>query len=82
MVSTLLKLIFLLIIIIFVCWILNISRARNSWDVLACNTTLGVISLFMIGIIVDSIDAWLRIISFLGVIVIGIVFASISTKKS
>jgi len=70
------EIIFLIIILATAGVILFLCRKRNAWDVLAFNTILGIISLFIIGLIMNDKEIWLRVISYLGIVATGSAFAS------
>ncbi len=54
----------------YILWLIK-WRRRNAWDVLFLNSTLGIIALFMIGILMNNQEVWLRVISFIGVVATG-----------
>lgn len=67
---------FLIIILIVAGAILFLCKKRNAQDILAFNTLLGIVSLFIIGLISNDKEVWLKIVSFLGVVATGSAFAS------
>lgn len=73
---------FLVLLLLLGAAILYICRDKNAWDVLAFNSVLGIVALFMIGILAGNAEVWLRIVSFLGVVATGSAFAAVLSKKS
>jgi len=54
------EVIFLTILILISLLILSICQKKNSWDLLAFNTILGIIALFMIGILANDMNVWTK----------------------
>lgn len=75
--------IFLTIIVIFSIAIFWINKSRNAWDVLFFNSTLAIITLFMIGILAKNVDVWKIVAGALGFVATGekIVAFFIKDKK-
>lgn len=73
--------IFLVIAVGFALAILWLNKSRNAWDILFFNSTVGILILFMIGLLLDDKDAWLRIISFIGTVATGSAVVSAWLKK-
>lgn len=63
--------IFLVILSIFSLIIFWINRQRNAWDILFFNSTLGIIALFMIGILANNNNVWNTIAIAFGLIITG-----------
>ena len=70
--------VFLIVLIGFAGYILYLikSQNRNAWDALFLNSTIGILTLFMIGVLVNDKEVWLRIVSFIGVVATGSALAS------
>lgn len=66
----------LIVFLIFTGAVFYFARKRNAWDLLFFNTTLGILALFLIGILLNDKEIWLRVISFLGIVATGSAFAS------
>lgn len=73
---------FLIIILVFSFSVLFICYKRNAWDIFAFNSILGIISLFMIGILSNSLEIWEKIINFLGLVATGSAIAFIFIEKN
>jgi hypothetical protein len=71
------------IIIIFSLVIFWINKNRNAWDVLFFNSTLAIVTLFMVGILANNIDVWKIVAGALGFVATGekIVAFFIKDKK-
>jgi len=76
------EVIFLTILILISLLILSICQKKNSWDLLAFNTILGIIALFMIGILANDMNVWTKVVSFLGLVATGSAFAAIFSCKN
>ena len=62
---------FVTILILFSLYIMWINKGRNAWDILFFNSTLAIISLFMVGILAKNLDVWKIVAIALGVIATG-----------
>jgi len=65
----------------YVLWLIK-QQERNAWDVLFLNSTLGIIALFMTGILMNDKEIWLRVISFIGVVATGSAIAAVFIKTN
>jgi hypothetical protein len=75
---------FLVIITLFSASILAIIvlQNRNAWDALFLNSTIALVILFMIGLLVNDKEVWLRVIGFIGVVATGSAIASVFIKNN
>lgn len=58
-----------------------LKNERNAWDALFLNSTIAIIALFMIGLVSNTEEIWLRIVSFIGIMATGSAIMSAFTKK-
>lgn len=71
----------LVLLSFYILWLIKWQR-RNAWDVLFFNSTLGLITLFIIGVLMNDKEIWLRVISFIGIVATGSAIASVFIKVS
>jgi len=75
------ELIFITIIVIFSAVIFWINKKRNAWDVLFFNSTLAIVSLFMVGILADDANVWKIVVAVLGIVATGEKIVAIFIKN-
>lgn len=74
--------IFLAIVLVFSAVIFWITKDKNAWDVLFFNSTLSILTLFMVGILANDIDVWKIIAGTLGVVATGEKIVALFIKKT
>jgi hypothetical protein len=70
----------LIIVLAFATLVLFLNKKRNAWDIMFFNTTLAILTLFIIGLLTDS--AWKEIVYTLGLVAIGSGIAGIFKQKN
>lgn len=73
--------IYLIILLIFALIIFWINRQRNAWDILFFNSTLGIIALFMIGVLASDNNVWKIVAIAFGSIITGEKIISLFFKE-
>ena len=66
-----LSILFLIILLLLSLAIFFINRKRNAWDILFFNFTLGILALFMVGILSEDVGVWKHVAIGLIIILTG-----------